>query len=330
MAATKALVRSTETDARPLRLRERAIPAPLVGECLLRVRAALVVAADRTTGPAGPTAAERVPGQAFVGVVEKLGPSDGDLPSSVKSLVGKRVAVHPVVRCGRCDRCLGGLSQHCRDRAILGLDRDGGWAEHAVVPIASCVALPDSLDDERAAFAVPVARALEAMRHVRVEGKTYITVLGDDAEALATTQMMTRLNAAVRILARSESTITLAEKLGVKHRRADEVGRRGDQDVVVDCIGGAESLAFAAALVRARGTVILLGTGSDGSEGRTADLASIVLGELRVQGSFHGPLAEAVELLAKRALDPSPLIERRLSLDAAAGREPAVGTLLRS
>lgn len=275
------------------------LPEPVAGPGLpiVRVRAALIVPGDLRAARSQPPI---VPGQAFVGRVEEGGTS-------------RRVAVHPVVRCGRCDRCQGGLSAHCRERRIIGfLGHAGGFAERVAVPSANLVAIPDAVDDEQAAFAVPIAVAVEATRHVRIEGKTYITVLGDDVLALVAVQVMSRLNASVRLVARARPALAAADRLGVKHRHADEVGRRGDQDVVVDCIGSAESLAFAAELVRARGSVVLAGAGPGAAV--AADLSPIVANELRVQGSFYGPLAEAVALLALRAIQTTPLVERKAGL----------------
>ncbi len=300
---------------------ERPEPTPRDGECLVRVRAALVTPADTRAGGCEPAI---VLGQCAVGVVERVA-VDGP---AAKTWTGKRVAIHPVIRCGRCDRCLGGLSAHCRERLILGIDRrDGGLAERVCVPIANLAALPDALDDERATFAVLVGEAFEATKQIRIDGKAYITVLGDDIVALITAQVMTRLNAAVRVVARQQSTLAAAEKIGVKHRHADEIGRRGDQDVVVDCIGTAESLAFASALVRARGTVVLKSLASSPIAGAAVDLTPIVLGELTVQGSFYGPLPEAIDLLAKRGVEVTSLIERRVALDAALPMR--VGTVVR-
>ena len=291
-------------------------PVPGPGEALVRLRAGLVLPGD--VRAARTLSHGLALGQAFVGTVEGLGPQAlaspaASRPKDAKAWLGKRVAVHPLVRCGRCDRCLGGLSAHCRERTILGVDgRSGGFAERVAVPLSNLLLLPDALDDDRAVFAVPVAAALEATRHVRIEGKTYITVLGDGATTLVTAQVMSRLNAAVRIVARERGTLAAAEKLGVKHRHADEIGRRGDQDVVVDCVGTAESLAFAAQLVRARGTIVL--TVATTGAAVPADLSPIVLNELRVQGSSYGPLADAVDLLAKRAAEVISLIERKATL----------------
>ncbi|MDZ4755247.1 MAG: alcohol dehydrogenase catalytic domain-containing protein [Phycisphaerae bacterium] len=323
----KAIVASGGASA----LADRPSPIAAPGDCVVRVRAALVTPADIR---ASRFAKEPIVlGQAFVGVVESVTSDDAiggvsDRARDGKQLLGKRVVVDPVIRCGRCDRCVGGLSQHCRERTIIGLDgRDGGCAVQVAVPVRNLTPVPDGLDDDRASFATLIASALEATKHVRVEGKAYITVLGDDIATLVTAQVMSQLNAAVRIVAHAPATIAVAEKLGVKHRLADEVGRRGDQDVVVDCTGTAESLAFASALVRARGTVVLASLAHSQDLTGRADLAPIVLGELKVQGSFYGPLHDAVDLLAHRGIEVTALIERRVVIDAALPLRQ--GTLIR-
>jgi hypothetical protein len=59
-------------------------------------------------------------------------------------------------------------------------------------------------------------------------------VLGDGPLGLVMVQVMSRLNASVRLIGRHADKLAICEKWGVKHRLADEVGRRDDQDVVVD------------------------------------------------------------------------------------------------
>ena len=315
-------------SARGARLVEITDPTPSAGDCLVRVTAALLTPADlrHSVSVEGTNSASTIAlGESFVGIVEAIADNDTST-RDIRQLIGQRVVVHPIVRCGRCERCLAGLGAHCESRAVLGVHRPGGIAERVVVPTANLVAIPSSLDDERAVFAVTVASALEAMRHVRVEGKAYISVLGDDLVALVTAQVMARLNVAVRVIAREATTLAAAEKLGVKHRHADEVGRRGDQHVVVDSTGSPESLDLAMRLARPRATILLLAAVG------AVNLLPLVEGELRIHGCGHGPLAEAVGLLASRGVEVVSLIERRVALTALADAfaERRTGVLVRT
>lgn len=255
----------------------------------------------------GAAPAEPVLGHAFVGVIEEPAVGPAALPR------GTRVAVQPVHACGTCERCRGGLSLLCAARTIAGLDAEGGGlAERALVPTSSCVALPAELDDERASFAAPLARAIEAVRRGGVARRTFASVLGDDLVALLATLVAVEENPLARLVARHAATLGLAERLGVRHRALAETGRRGDQELVIETTGSAESLAAAAAMVRPRGHVVAAGLSARGAV--DVDLSRLALEEIELHGSGFGPLAGAIERLARREVDPSPLVARRIGL----------------
>jgi len=255
-------------------------------------------------------------GHAFVGVVEEPAATPGALAR------GTRVAVQPVRSCGACERCRGGIGLLCAARSIAGIDPEGGGlAERTKVPETSCVELPRELDDDRAAFAVPLARAIEAVRRGGVARRTFASVLGDDLVAILATIVALEENPLARLVARHPSTLGLAERFGIRHRALHETGRRGDQELVIETSGSAESIAAAAAMVRPRGHVVTAGLSASGSVG--VDLSRLALEEIELHGSGFGPLAGAIERLAKRAIDPSPLVARRIGLSEAA-KAPAL------
>lgn len=277
-----------------------------VGACVIRMTRAMLGDEDRRS--ALPRQAPVTLGRAFVGVIDAIAPDATERARDLRLAPGRRVAIHPIIRCGTCDRCTSGLGAHCANRRTLGIDRDGCFAERVAVPLSVLSAIPDSLDDDRAVFAVAVSEALECTRHVRVEGKAYVTIVGDGLSALLSAMVLGRLNAAVRIVSTDGAIANSTEKLGIRHRLASEVGRRGDQHVVVDCHGTAASLALACDLVRPRGTILL-------RESREpASLGAIVGRELRVQGVALGSLVEALDLLSRRQIEVAPLIERRIGL----------------
>src|SRR5271163_4593409 len=80
-------------------------------DTLVRVRRAGICATDLeiTHGYMG---FKGVLGHEFVGEV---------MQSADKSLVGQRVVGEINVVCGRCDLCLSGLANHCRNRSVVGI-----------------------------------------------------------------------------------------------------------------------------------------------------------------------------------------------------------------
>ena len=53
--------------------------------------------------------------------------------------------VHYDFSCGRCRFCLEGDEAACAEYGVMGVDRDGGYAEQVVAPVRNVFALADSL-----------------------------------------------------------------------------------------------------------------------------------------------------------------------------------------
>ena len=253
-----------------------------------------------------------IAGHQFVGVVESVN-------GSHTNLIGKRVVGSPIVTCGKCDMCQGGLARHCRNRTILGvIGRDGCLADRFTLPARNLVLVPDSVDDDAAVFAFLVASAMQAAGQLTIVGRPYITVLGDGPLGMLVAQAMAKLNASVRVIGKHAENLAMCEKWGIKHRLLSEIGQRADQDVVVDCTGSPEGLAIAMNLVRARGKVLLKSIFAAESTTKNVDLSPTVMKELELIGSFTGSMPEAVSALAKREFDVVSLISKRMSLADAA------------
>jgi threonine dehydrogenase-like Zn-dependent dehydrogenase len=281
-------------------------PAAPPGEAVVRpLRVA--IGPDEALSAAGLEAGTPItPGRAFVGVVEQLDPAaDKDLRQRWE---GRRVVGSPLVACGRCDLCRAGLSAHCRGRRELGRGRDGCLADRFSLPLRNLFEVPREIDDDRAAFALAVAAAAHLPHLLRVEGKPYVTILGDSAAALLAAQVMVRVNASVRVLGSDPAKFTRCEKWGVKHRHMAEVGRRADQDIVVDCTGSPDGLDLALHLVRPRGKVVLT------APTPASSLASLVEHEIDLIGARGHNFPDALTLLARAEIDVLPLITRRMRL----------------
>lgn len=98
----------------------------------------------------------RILGGEFAGVVEEIG-TDVEI-----SLLGARVAASAAQSCGRCHRCQNDSPDLCSRVSMLGIHRDGSYAEVAVVQASALSRIPDSVPmAEAAAMAAvgPVAFA---------------------------------------------------------------------------------------------------------------------------------------------------------------------------
>ena len=64
---------------------------------------------------------------------------------------GDRVAVQSNLYCGECEFCLRGEESICVRGQLMGVQRDGGFAEQVLAPAASLILLPDNVSFETSA-----------------------------------------------------------------------------------------------------------------------------------------------------------------------------------
>lgn len=278
-------------------------PPEREGDCLLRIRTAGVCSTDLEICR-GYMGFRGVLGHEFVAIVER---------ASQPEMVGRRVCGEINVVCGRCDLCLAGLSTHCRDRSVVGiLNHGGAFADLLRLPAANLHLLPDTIDDDSAVFVEPLAAAFQILKQIRVDGRTWVTVLGDGKLGLLVAQVLRNAGAPVRVVGRHRGKLALCEKWSIRARHVDDVKPRHDQDVVVDCTGSADGFELAVQMTRPRGTVVLKSTVA---QGKPLNLAPVVIDEITVIGSRCGPFRQAIAALAAREVDVVSLIQRRMRLE---------------
>lgn len=274
------------------------------GECLIRVRQAGVCATDLeiTRGYMGFAG---VLGHEFVGEVVES--------PAARQWVGKRVVGEINVVCGRCDLCLSGLSNHCRNRTVLGiLNRQGAFADFVRLPAINLHEVPAGVEDDAAVFVEPLAAAFQVTKQVKLDGKRWVTVLGDGRLGLLCAQVLRNAGCPVRVIGKHAEKMRLCDQWGIRSRPLSEITPRHDQDVVVDCTGSAAGLELAMQLVRPRGTIVLKSTVA---EGKPINLAPVVIDEINVVGSRCGPFREAIKALSEKSVDVTSMIHRRMKIE---------------
>jgi alcohol dehydrogenase len=278
-------------------------PSAIGGDSLVRVRQAGVCATDLEIVK-GYMGFQGVLGHEFVGEV---------VSSPNKDLVGQRVCGEINVVCGRCDLCLSGLSSHCRNRTVLGIvNHEGAFAEFLRLPAINLHVLPKTVDDDAAVFVEPLAAAFQVLKQVQIDGRKWVTVLGDGRLGLLVAQVLRDAGCPVRVIGKHPEKLALCEKWQIRARPLADIVPRHDQDVVVDCTGSPAGLEMALQMVRPRGTVVLKSTVATG---KAMNLAPVVIDEINIVGSRCGPFREAIRALAEKRVDVASLIHRRMKLE---------------
>ncbi len=226
--------------------------------------------------------------------------------------LGKRVVSDINAGCGACDDCATRDGHHCAARTVLGiLGRDGAIAEELVVPERGLVEVPNGLDDDRAAFAEPLAAALHVLDEVPSDARAAI-VLGDGKLGLLVAFALRGAAIDVLLVGHHEEKLALARAVGARTKLEGYVDATVDAaSLVVEATGSASGLARAIALTRPRGTLVLKTTVAGAT---SLDLSPIVINELRVVGSRCGDLRRAIDVLARGEVDPRPLVSARYPL----------------
>ncbi len=305
---------------RDLRIEERATEAPGPGQVAIRIRAGGICGSDLHYYLHGGFGAVRlrepmVLGHEIAGVIEAVGQGvDGLAP-------GQAVAVNPSLPCGACRLCLAGRPNHCLDMRFYGSAMrmphvQGGFSERLVCEAARAVPLPEGMTPELAAFAEPLAVCLHAGRQAgpMLGARVLVTgagPIGNLAIAVARHAgarevVVTDLHSTPLLTARrmgADRTLSMSEDPdGLLPYTLD----KGHFDVVFEASGSGAALASAIHAARPGAVIVQLGLGGDVG----LPLSALVAKEVSLRGTFrfHEEFALAVDVLARGAIDPTPLL----------------------
>ncbi|MGV3524859.1 MAG: zinc-dependent alcohol dehydrogenase [Candidatus Sericytochromatia bacterium] len=270
-----ALFRSPER----LILTSRPDPTPAPDEVVLRVHCAGLCRTDQLIMQGAiPLPYPLIPGHELAGEVVALG-------TAVQGWeLNARATVHPLLGCGACAACQASQPEHCPTSTMLGLDRDGAFAEYLCVPARALWRLPEGMDWQRAAYTEPVAAALGLLKaEMTPQQRGWITGSG-------------RITALSAQLARLHG-------LQVGTGSLDDVAPRS-LDYVIETQLDADSLRQILGCLRPGGLLVLK---SRHIPSLALPISEVVRHELRLQGLYYGSFARALELLSGSELEVKSL-----------------------
>jgi len=300
-------------------------PEPGPGEILILVRAAGICHSDaHYRSGLGNIALPRTPGHEVSGVVARCG------PGVLSPAVGTRVAVHYLLSCGICDRCRSAGEQFCRTGAMIGKERDGGYAEAIVVPAGNAVPMPESVSFEHAAVMMcSTATAFHALRLANFSSGETVAIIGFGGLGASALQLTGILGAGrVVVLDVVAEKLAQAERLGAiaidprVENLEDALLLATDRhgiDVALDFAGqpATTSAVLRSLAPRGRLTMVALATTCPAIN-PYRDLVAKEASVIGCSDHLRTELVELLDLAGTGALDLSSAVADTLPLDAVA------------
>jgi NADPH:quinone reductase-like Zn-dependent oxidoreductase len=288
------------------------LPEPKVGpgEVLVRVKAVSLNHLDIWVrrGIYPKLSMPHVLGSDIAGVIEEVG-------EGVDLEVGRKVLVSPGVSCGKCEMCLSGKDNLCKDYKILGEHIWGGYAEFVKVSVQNILPFPEGLTFEEAS-AIPLVfltawQAVVEKGEVKAGDVVFITSAGGGVGSAAI-QIAKLFNAFVITTVGSDEKVEKAYELGadfVINRKKEDfekvvLEKLGRVDLVVDH-SGKENIQKLINITKWGGKVVIYGATS--GYNAQIDLRHIFYRQVSLIGSTMGSkgiLFRVIRLIEQKKLKP--------------------------
>ena len=301
------------------------VPVPTIrdDEVLIRVRRAGVCGTDVHIYEWDDWAKGRckppfIVGHEFAGEVTQV----GKLVTDVR--VGDRVTAEGHIVDGRCPLCRTGNAHVCPYTKIIGVDRDGCFAEYIAMPATNVWHLDDNVSFDIGGIHDPMGNAFHTALAAQIPGST-VLVTGCGPIGIFAVGIC-RAAGASRIIATdvNEKRLALARTMGandaVHPQEAERVVKSATGglgvDVVLEMSGVPSAVHQAFALVRVGGRVQMLGIPAKPMEVNLA--TEIIFKGITIYGvvgrKMYDTWIQMTQFLRSGQFDPTPVITHRFPL----------------
>jgi (R,R)-butanediol dehydrogenase / meso-butanediol dehydrogenase / diacetyl reductase len=310
----------TYVSPKQVEMTEREIPIPKADEALIKVSYGGICGTDMMIyhGLHPRAEAPLILGHEFSGVVEQVGENQ-----QVKK--GDKVAVEPLLSCGKCAACRNGQMHVCAKLRYIGIDKDGGFAEYATIPVNRLHVLPESVTEKEAAMLEPLAVAIHTVRRSKLLVGDTVAILGAGPIGLLIGIIAQRAGAGkIFISDVSSMRLQVARKLGfeaIDARDLDivqvvkEYTNGVGVDVVFEVAGSQITANQMIDCIKYQGEIMVV---SVYKKPPTIQLAAMHFREISLSTTrCYSPedFTKAIELLAQNKINLDPLISHILPLE---------------
>lgn len=301
----------------PLTLQSEPTPVPTGREVLVRTTGCGVCHSDvhlhegffdlgggRKVDLARSVGVPRTLGHEIVGEVLAV----GEAVRAGETKIGARRVVFPWIGCQACPLCKAGDEHLCNHPRALGINRDGGYASHVLVPDPKYLFAFDGLDEGLACtYACSGLTAYGALKKAReaVKGGGDLLIIGAGGVGLSGVRMAEAVTGVKPIVA----DLDKAKWGAARDAGAKDVIDPADPDsskalfrmtgggvaAAIDFVGAAASFTFGFNALRKSGRLIVVGLFGGSA---SLPVPMIPLKNATVMGSYVGNLEDMHEMMA--------------------------------
>lgn len=268
-----------------------------------------------------------IPGHEFAGIVCELG---NDVS---KELLGKRVAVNPLIPCHSCSMCEVGRYAECIQYDFLGSRSDGGFAQYVKAPASNVYICPEEVDADMACMVEPITVALHVIQNCRVSFGDTVAVFGLGAIGMFVAQWAKAFGAAkVYAIDIDRRKVEIARSFGLEGISATETPtlehilseQREGVDLVIEASGAPISFITGLRCLRSSGVMGMVGRYTKPLLLEPATVEQILRKQLTIKGTWsfesvefpHHAWKTSIEALEKGIIKTSSLISHILPLES--------------
>ena len=240
---------------------------------------------------------------------------------------GDRVAIWPLLPCGRCYPCRDRRPNVCIRFRLVGVHLDGGLQERLEVPAELVFGVGD-LDPDSASFVEPASVAVHALARARLQPGEQVVVFGAGPIGLATLVAAVSQGARVLTVDPVASRRDLAKRLGAEavtwapeaelRELTREWAKSEGPPLVIETSGEVGVLPQAAEMVSAAGRVVVVGMSSGAAPIRPGAFPEKEIDVIGSSCATAGDFRDAIKLVAANRAAVAELFSHHFPLARAA------------
>ena len=296
-----------------IRVEETEVPEIDDDEVLIKVSYCGICGSDITAFKTGNYVPGIIIGHEFSGIVIKKGKNVDNVNE------GDKVVGLSLIPCGKCEYCLSGKPNLCKNALMTGITINGAFAEYVKLPKDAVLKIDNKLNAIEATLVEPLAIVLHAINISSFKPGKSILIQGAGPIGLLTLGMMKISGASKIFLSEiSDKRIEVARNLSSdvyfinpsKSNIFSFIEKETDGegvDIIFDTTGSPTAIKSNYTLVKRGGEIVILGIPELPVE---SDIFTLVMDEITIKGSFEGvnEFKDAIDFISQRKVNFSSII----------------------